>query len=76
MEQWLDDQYDVQGMDSLSGQILKRTGTGICNIGVRARGGTVGAPNGPTNNLSRPRFARPPPPPTHIENLPTPEIQK
>ena len=37
MEQRLDDQYDVEGMDSLSGLISKRIGT--CNIGVEAMGG-------------------------------------
>ena len=36
MEQWLGDQYAVQGMGSLSGPISKRIGT--CNIGV----GTLG----------------------------------
>ena len=41
MEQWLGDLYEVQGMDSLSGLISKRIG--ICNIGVCARGGAVGA---------------------------------
>ena len=37
MEQWLGDQYDVQGMDSLSGLISKRVCT--CDQG----GGAVGA---------------------------------
>ena len=45
MEQWLGDQYDVQGMDSLSGLISKRLGT--CNKGVRARGRTLGARQDP-----------------------------
>ena len=36
MEQWLGNQYDVQGMDSLSGLISKRIST--CNIGVGATG--------------------------------------
>ena len=35
MEQWLVDQYDVQGIDSLSGLMSKHIGT--CNIGVGAR---------------------------------------
>ena len=39
MGQWLDDQYNVQGMESLSGLISKRIGT--CNIGVGARGGAL-----------------------------------
>ena len=33
MEQWLGDQYDVQGMDSLSGLMSKCIGT--CNTGNR-----------------------------------------
>ena len=47
MEQWLSNQYYVQGMDSLSRLISKRIGTR--NIGVGARGGAVGARQAPNN---------------------------
>ena len=45
MEQWLDNQYDVQGMDFLSGLISKRVCT--CNIGVGASGGGCRGQAGP-----------------------------
>ena len=32
MAKWLGDQYDIQGMDSLSGLVSKRIYVGICNI--------------------------------------------
>ena len=47
MEQWLGDQYDIQGMGSLSGRISKRIGT--CNIGLGGRGWAVEARQAPNN---------------------------
>ena len=42
IEQWLGDQYDVQGMDSLS--VLNSNCIGTCNIGAGARGAVAALP--------------------------------